>query len=258
MAKELPYFRFTVQEWQNGNISLERYELQGFFISLCGYYWLQDCTTTLAMLHKKFSNATAMLQELIDLGIIKHEKRHDKVEIVFLNKQYDLLSENRKARQDAGSKGGKAKAKLKQKPSYKDKDNNKDKDNIVNDIVSFLNIELGTDFKPTTKVTVDLINARIKEGYTFDDFKKAITTKKANWYNTDMAMYLRPSTLFGNKFESYLNESIKNTGITISGLPVEAEYEYFDSYASVWRNYQAFKNAFGYAPKEDTPKRLKK
>jgi hypothetical protein len=43
----------------------------------------------------------------------------------------------------------------------------------------------------------------------------------------------------------------------INGVNVE-EYEYFDAYASVWRNVQAFKNAFGFAPKEDTPKRLKK
>lgn len=130
MASELPYFRFTVHEWQNGNISLERYELQGFFISLCGYYWLQDCTVTLAMLEKKFSNATILLKELIELGIIKHEKRHDKVEIVFLNRQFDLLSEKRKARQDAGSKGGKAKAKLKQNDGYKDKDKEKKRKRI--------------------------------------------------------------------------------------------------------------------------------
>jgi len=125
MATELPYFRFTVQEWQNGDISLERFELQGLFISICGFYWLQDCSITLALLQKKFN--TNMIQELIDLGILKHENRHDKIEIVFLNKQYDLLSEKRKQRQIAGSKGGNAKAKLKQKGSYKDKD--KDKDN---------------------------------------------------------------------------------------------------------------------------------
>lgn len=126
MAAELPYFRFTVQEWQNGDISLERYELQGLFISVCGFYWLKDCNATLSMLQKKFSNATSLLNELIELGIIKHENRHDKIEIVFLNKQYDLLSEKRKLRQAAGSKGGNAKAMLKQKDSYKDKDNNKD------------------------------------------------------------------------------------------------------------------------------------
>jgi len=133
MAKELPYFRFTVQEWQNGDISLERFELQGLFISVCGFYWLKDCDCTLAMLHKKYSNATSELNELIELGILKHENRHDKVQIVFLNNQYDLLSEKRKLRQSAGSKGGNAKAMLKQKGSYKDKDkdkdNNKDKDN---------------------------------------------------------------------------------------------------------------------------------
>ena len=130
MAKELPYFRFTVQDWQNGKIDLERFELKGLFIDLCGYYWINDCHLTLAMLHKKFSNAKALVNELIELGIIKHENRHDKVEIDFLNKQYDLLSEKRKLRQSAGSKGGNAKAMLKQKGSYKDKDkdNNKDKD----------------------------------------------------------------------------------------------------------------------------------
>jgi hypothetical protein len=137
MAKELPYFRFTVQDWQNGKISLESYELQGVFISVCGYYWINDCSITLAMLKKKFRDATKLIDELIELGIIKHEKKHDKIEIEFLNIQYDLLSEKRKRRQDAGSKGGNAKAMLKQKGSYKDKDKDKDKDNIRNEF--FLN-----------------------------------------------------------------------------------------------------------------------
>lgn len=132
MANELPYFRFTVQAWQNGKIGIESYELKGLFIDLCGYYWVCDCHVTLTMLKKRFSNATSLLEELITLGIIKHENKHDKVEIDFLNFQYDLLSEKRKLRQAAGSKGGNAKAMLKQKVSYKDKnkDNNKDKNNI--------------------------------------------------------------------------------------------------------------------------------
>ena len=133
MAKELPYFRFTVQDWQNKDISLESYELKGLFIDICGFYWINDCNTTLTILKKKFSNATILLDELVKLDIIKHEKKHDKIEIDFLNKQYDLLSEKRKLRQSAGSKGGNAKAMLKQKHSYKDKDkdkdNNKEKDN---------------------------------------------------------------------------------------------------------------------------------
>lgn len=132
MAKELPYFRFTASEWLNDDISLESYEIKGLFADVCSYYWMQDCNVTLDKLTKRFSNATILLQQLIKSNIIKHEIRHDKVNIEFLIKQYDLLSEKRKGRQVAGSKGGNAKAKLKQKHSYKDKD--KDKDNNKIDI----------------------------------------------------------------------------------------------------------------------------
>lgn len=130
MAKELPYFRFTAAEWLNDDISLESYELKGLFIDVCAYYWSQDCILTLAKLQKKFSNATVLLKRLIENDIIKHENKHDKIKIDFLMTQYDLLSEKRKLRQEAGSKGGNAKAMLKQKHSYKDnnKDNNNNKD----------------------------------------------------------------------------------------------------------------------------------
>lgn len=132
MAKELPYFRFTSQEWQNGLISLESYHLKGLFIDVCAYYWIQNCSITKAMLGKKFRNDKNELNELVKLGILKVDK-NDNVSIQFLDEQFDLLSNKRKMRQLAGAKGGKqkssnAKAKLKQKSSYKDKD--KDKDNI--------------------------------------------------------------------------------------------------------------------------------
>lgn len=121
MAIELPYFRFEVQSWQNGDISLEPYESQGLFISICSFYWSKDCSVTLALLQRRYSSAreVELIEKMIVLNILKHEKRHDKIEIVFLNNQYDLLSEERKRRQVAGSMGGKAKAKLKQSSSYK-------------------------------------------------------------------------------------------------------------------------------------------
>lgn len=130
--------------------------------------------------------------------------------------------------------------------------------NVIKDIVSFLNNELGKDFKDNSKSTISLIESRFKEGYTFEDFKKVITTKKANWINTDMAVYLRPSTLFGSKFESYLNEPVKNSGVTIMGLPAEVEYEYFAEYNQKWYSLSAYKNAAGDAPGENIPKRIKK
>ncbi len=136
MAKELPYFRFTPSEWQNGNISLEDYENQGFFIQVCCYYWICDCTITKEMLDKKFRHESDKIKYLIANNFIKVEKKTDIINIVFLNEQFDLLSQKRVKRQIAGSLGGKqkcsnAKAMLKQNCSYKDnnKDKDKDKDN---------------------------------------------------------------------------------------------------------------------------------
>lgn len=136
MAQELPYFRFTVQEWQNGSISIENYEMQGLFISICGYYWVQDCRTTLAQLKKRYKDALVLIDQLIELEIIKHDQESDFIDISFLNRQYDLLSLQRLKKQQAGSKGGASKAtnsskgvaQLQHGSSYKDKDNNKDKD----------------------------------------------------------------------------------------------------------------------------------
>jgi uncharacterized phage protein (TIGR02220 family) len=52
------------------------------------------------------------------------------------------------------------------------------------------------------------IKARWKEGQVLVDFKTVIDVKCKEWLNTDMAKYLRPETLFGNKFESYLNQPV--------------------------------------------------
>ena len=139
MAKELPYFRFTASEWLNDDISLESYELKGLFADVCSYYWTQDCDCTLDKLKKKFSNATNLLEQLISSDLIKHENKHDKIKIDFLLTQYDLLSEKHKARQEAGSKGGNAKAMLQQKDSYKDKDKDNNKIDIDSRKLKFAN-----------------------------------------------------------------------------------------------------------------------
>jgi uncharacterized phage protein (TIGR02220 family) len=75
-------------------------------------------------------------------------------------------------------------------------------------VIDFLNECTGKSFKPTSKVAIININARIKEGYTLDDFIKVISVKATKWLNTKFEDYLTPNTLFGNKFESYLNENI--------------------------------------------------
>lgn len=75
------------------------------------------------------------------------------------------------------------------------------------EIVSYLNVKTSSAYKPATKKTQSLIKARFNEGFTLDDFKKVIDNKVAEWLNdSKMSQYLRPETLFGTKFESYLNQ----------------------------------------------------
>ena len=73
------------------------------------------------------------------------------------------------------------------------------------EIIDYLNAKCGTNFKPQTKKTQQLVHARMAEGYTVDDFKTVIDRKSADWkHDPKMCNYLRPETLFGTKFESYL------------------------------------------------------
>lgn len=74
------------------------------------------------------------------------------------------------------------------------------------EIVAALNEALGTSYRPTSKKTRQLIHARWAEGFRFPDFEAVIDTMAAAWVDDPkMSAYLRPETLFGPKFESYLN-----------------------------------------------------
>ncbi|NLM26346.1 MAG: hypothetical protein GX208_09580 [Firmicutes bacterium] len=85
--------------------------------------------------------------------------------------------------------------------------NEKKKDNIpFAEIIDYLNSKTGKNFKHTTKKTQSLIRARLNEGFTIEDLRKVIDTKVADWKGTEYEKYLRPETLFGTKFEAYLNQ----------------------------------------------------
>lgn len=92
----------------------------------------------------------------------------------------------------------------------KEKDNN-----IYSLVIDYLNKKASTNYRATTKNTQSFINARVKEGYTVEDFKKVIDSKSREWLGTDFEKYLRPATLFGTKFENYLNEANKKGPIAV-------------------------------------------
>lgn len=77
----------------------------------------------------------------------------------------------------------------------------------IHEIVDYLNEKLNCRMRYDTKLTVKCITARLNEGFTVDDFKTVIDNKYNDWYGTEYARFLsKPDTLFGSKFESYLNE----------------------------------------------------
>lgn len=80
---------------------------------------------------------------------------------------------------------------------------------VVSEIIDYLNQKTGKHFRKSITNTTRAINARIKEGFTVDDFKSVINKKVIEWGKDErMKQYLRPQTLFGTKFESYLNQDL--------------------------------------------------
>ena len=78
------------------------------------------------------------------------------------------------------------------------------------EIVDYLNLKAGTSYRHSTSSTQKLIRARWNEGFRLDDFKQVIDNMTAKWKgDPKMEQYLRPQTLFGTKFESYLQTTSK-------------------------------------------------
>lgn len=82
---------------------------------------------------------------------------------------------------------------------------------VVETVIQMLNVETdkkdGEGFSPRAKKNVELISALIRDGYTLNDLKTVIEKKCDSWL-TDPVMKsnLRPSVLFGDKFDEYLHE----------------------------------------------------
>jgi uncharacterized phage protein (TIGR02220 family) len=98
----------------------------------------------------------------------------------------------------------------------------------IKEIVDYLNLVAGTNYKYKTKNTQKHINARLAEGYEVEDFKTVIDKKSNEWRGTEMEKYLCPETLFGTKFEKYLNQNIVTSSKQTSSSTID--------FVDMWRN----------------------
>ena len=138
---------------------------------------------------------------------------------MYYNETLETLIHKREAysqsRSENGKKGGRPKKdppKNQEKticlPYAKAYENHTENENVnvIKDIIEYLNNKLGTKYKYTTKDIQSHIKARLKEGFTYEDFVCVIDKKYKEWHGTKMEEYLRPITLFSTKFQSYLNQ----------------------------------------------------
>ena len=121
----------------------------------------------------------------------------------------------------------------------KENDNDNDNENDVSwydsstirEIVDYLNEKTHSNYREKTPKTKRLIEARMKEGFTLDDFKTVIDKKCADWLgDSKMGQYLRPETLFGTKFESYLNANVANKKPINTGIPQGSSQDDLDEF----------------------------
>ena len=92
------------------------------------------------------------------------------------------------------------------------------------EIVQALNDATGKSFRASSDATRRHISARWREGYRLPDFERVIATKTAEWEGTERDKYLRPETLFGPKFESYLNQHARPDRLPRGVVSANDEY----------------------------------
>ena len=236
MSKEkfLSYYKFTPAKWISGSITLCSYEAKGIFIDICALYWAREGILKEAYVEQIFNKcSTSVKQELFDAEVISY--REGLLQIDFLEEQLNSFEGISEKRAEAGRKSAESRkkseqnstsvqqvlSKVQQTPTIKRREDKiieekireekKKEDKIIEEIIDDLNQVCSTNYKYNTPKTKELIKTRIKEGFTVEDFKKVHRNMFDCWYiDEKMREFLRPITLYSNKFESYLNKLAKN------------------------------------------------
>lgn len=93
-------------------------------------------------------------------------------------------------------------------------------------------------YKATNSKTINLVKSKLKDGFTVDDFKTVIDKKVKAWKGTLFEQYLTPFTLFGDKFEMYLNQNVPATSSTNSNNSYEPKNNYKSNKSLRFHNFK--------------------
>jgi uncharacterized phage protein (TIGR02220 family) len=220
MSKQTPFFKFDAMQWLGGAIQNCTLEEKGLFIDLCALYWKHYKPVKVdAKFKVRYRNLEGTLSDLIgtlsDLGFIIVSEAG--ITVKFLDELMDDRQEFLQKCSKAGKKSASTKGTSTNKKEEcrkknvesrdkKEEDTPNPKGLLIKEIIEYLNETCDTKYRPSSQNCQKHISARIAEGFTVDDFKEVIKKKFEEWQNTEQVKYLRPETLFGTKFESYLNQ----------------------------------------------------
>ena len=99
-------------------------------------------------------------------------------------------------------------------------------------------------FSPLAQCNQNLIKARMSEGFTVENFITVNEKKVKQWlHDPEMSKYLRPATLYGNKFDGYLNEVVCDLPATNSNSLNKNKFQSADE-RRITKNRNNFEKAF--------------
>lgn len=162
-------------------------------------------------------------EEMLSVCGTKDSRIFDKFEVDDQGKYFNRRMEEEKERRAKytaalranGEKGGRPKTENKPKDNQQDNQlvnqqgtqlRNTNINEDISTIINYLNKVLSTKYKSSSEYIKKNIRARLGEGFTPEDFYTVIDKKFKEWTGTKMEKFLRPETLFGTKFQEYLNQ----------------------------------------------------
>lgn len=124
--------------------------------------------------------------------------------LIYFIDYYNNYSKNRYKNSSNNSK-------VKKQVSSNETTNNKSKEitKVSKEVYDYFNQTLGTNYKYNVKGNKDRVKKLLDSGYTLEDIKTVIDKKTKQWKNDPkMKQFLTPSTLLGDKFDTYLNQEV--------------------------------------------------
>jgi uncharacterized phage protein (TIGR02220 family) len=218
-----PAFQFYVRDWlSDPQLRLASPSTRGIWIDLLCFMWEAPergkITTTKEKLGRMVGAENGDLEQFFDdveelsfCDIVTHDNN----KITLCNRRMSRDEKNKinnKLRQQRYRERHNSNKKITPPSSSSSSTSKKIESIPYHQIVDYMNQKTASNFKPNSKATKTCIKARINEGFTVEDFKAVIDHKTEQWATDEkMVEYLRPSTLFSSKFESYLNAARKTS-----------------------------------------------